>query len=84
MKDDRPHVAGWAAIGAGGAFVATAASLLTRTLRPTLEIRDYVRDIRRATDGAVQNLRPLSQLDHLRDASARVARALEPTTGANR
>lgn len=80
----REPAAGWAAIGAGAGFVATAASLLTRALRPTLEARAYVEDIRAATDGAVQNLHALSQLEQTRDASARLARALEATAGAQR
>ena len=73
------QTAGWAGIGAGAAFVVTAASLLTRTLRPTLEARDYVRDIGEATDGAVDNLRALARLGAARDASANLARALEST-----
>lgn len=78
------QTAGWVAIGAGGGFVVAAASLLTRTLRPALEVRAYVREIHAATDGAVHNLRALSQLEHLRDASARMAEALGPTAGARR
>lgn len=84
MMRTRQQVAGWAAVGAGAGFVVAAASLLTRTLRPALEVRAYVREIHAATDGAVHNLRALSQLEHLRDASARVAEALGPTDGAQR
>jgi hypothetical protein len=80
----RETVAGWAGIGAGGAFVVTAASLLTRTLRPTLEARAYAHDIRRATDGAVENLRALSRLEQTREVSARLAEALQPPRATQR
>ncbi|HWC27271.1 MAG TPA: hypothetical protein VG474_11860 [Solirubrobacteraceae bacterium] len=53
--------------------------VFSRTLRPTLEARDYVRDIGEATDGAVRNLRALARLGEARDASAKLARALEST-----
>jgi hypothetical protein len=84
MNGPPRSVAAWAGIGAGGAFVVSAASLLTRTLRPTLEARAYTHDIRRATDGAVENLRALSRLEQTREVSARLAGALQPPGAAQR
>jgi hypothetical protein len=80
----RRTVAGWAAIGAGAAFVVTYASAATRTLRPTLEARAYAHDIRRATDGAVHHLRALAHLEQTRDASRSLARTLQPAGEAQR
>lgn len=77
MKGPREAAVGWACLGAGGAFVLTAAAMLTRTLRPTLEAREYVRDIEGATGGAEGNLQALAELERTRELSAALARRLE-------
>ena len=66
-----------AGLAAGGAFLLTAAQLLTRNLRPTLEAHEYMRDIQGATDGAHGNLQALAGLERTRELSAALARRLE-------
>ena len=70
-----------AGLAAGGAFLLTAAQLLTRNLRPTLEAREYMHDIEGATEGAQANLQALAKLERTRELSAALARRLEGLPG---
>jgi hypothetical protein len=62
---------------AGGGLVLTAAALLTRTLRPTLEARRYVKEIQAATEGAVEQLHALSGLQTTRGLTGTLAATLD-------
>lgn len=63
------------ALTAGAGTVVGAAMMLTRVLRPTLETREYIRDIGTATENAQRNLTALSQLERTRE----LVTALPPT-----
>ena len=77
MIDPREGALALAGLAAGGAFALTAAQLLTRNLRPTLEAREYMRDIQGATEGAQGNLQALAKLERTRELSAALARRIE-------
>ena len=77
MTGPRETAATLAGLAAGGAFLLTAAQLLTRNLRPTLETREYMYDIAGATDRAEGNLHALAKLERTRELSAALARRLE-------
>ena len=61
----------------------TAAAMLTRTLRPTLEAREYMRDIEGATGGAEAHIQALAKLERTREASAALAHRLEGLSGSS-
>lgn len=64
------------ALTAGAGAVVGAALILGRVLRPTLETRQYVRDIGTATENAQRNFSALSQLGRTRELAAALPRTL--------
>ncbi len=63
-------LAAWGPVALGGAVLLSMTAMLTRLLRPVREIRQYVKDIRTFTEGAVHNMEPLAELRTMRDLSA--------------
>lgn len=71
------HAQAWVVAAVAGALVLEAASLLQRTLRPMLEARRYVTDIRDATDGAARDMQALAGLEGTRQLSGELSRRLD-------
>lgn len=67
----------WVAVSAGAGAVVAAAMLLGRTLRPTLETRQYVNDIHQATEATQRNFSALSHLERTRELATALSRELE-------
>lgn len=68
--------------GGAGALI-TAAMLLQRVLRPTLETRAYARGIRVATAGMRENLEALAGLSETGERAAELRRGVERIAGAS-
>jgi hypothetical protein len=69
------------ALATGAATVVGSAMMLTRVLRPTLEARQYIRDIGTATENAQHNLTALAQLERTRELAAALPQKLDGKAG---